>query len=1022
MKLKINGFLTLLVVLATQITFAQDRSVSGTVSDNAGLPIPGATVLVKESKTGTQTDANGKYTIKADENETLVFSYIGMASKQVSAKSSVVNVKLADDAVQLEGVVVTGTAKGKSLKEMTYSIGQVNSSALEKVPANDALSALQGKVSGLKINSTSGEPGSEVSVLLRSANSLSTGQKPLIIMDGVILEGGLSDINTLDVERIEVVKGAAGASLYGSRAASGVIQIFSKRGKGLNGKTKVTYRTEVGFNEVTNKLDLATKHNFKLSADGTDFFFDPTGNRVVETDKISDNLYPAKYTLYNYQDKIFKAGNFISHHFSIENGTDKTNFLMSYDRQTSESVITLTDSYKRNNFRLNIDHNITDKFKIGSSMVYSNSQKDPFISGTTNSILFSTYIMEPIFDWDALNTDGTKYKYNPSTDFGGTERNPLYTLANNERNEARNRFIGSYNASYEFAKWFKATTEYSIDYENSDFIDFINKGYLSDHPSSNAKNKGYLAKASFNGKSQNFRTEGLFSKEFGNYNANLKLGFLDERYTNDFSRTEGYGLAVSGIKSLDNLIGPTKQTLSRSEEIITNSYYGVLDADYLKKALLSVAFRREGSSLFGVNTRWNNYYRASGAYRLITNESVVKGVQELKLRASIGTAGIRPLYGFRDETFILQNGTATKSTLGNENLKPAVAQEIELGFNTSFLNRFDLEFNYVRTNTKDQILLIPLSGVTGYSGQWKNAGEVAAKSYELSLNANIVKNENLKWDLNILWDKSSQKIKYLNVPSYFTGPGTQESTFFKIAEGENFGAMYGNKFITSLSDLPSTANPADYSINSRGYVVNTATGAAQIYKDATGNNSFKIGDVTPNFNMSFSSSLKYKNFDLYALVYWKNGGDIYNKAKQWLYRDNRSIDVQNEGLSSDFYQSLYNINQASAAFVEDGSFVRLKELSLYYTLGKNNLNKLIFINEIKIGLVSRNLLTFTKYTGVDPEISHVYENGRTDLTSRSSDGIGSDSNTPGGDPNVFKVDNFSYPTLKSFSLSLQLKF
>ena len=1022
MKLKFNGFLVLLVVLVAQIAFAQERVVSGVVSDNAGMPLPGVSVLVKGTKSGAQTDFDGKYSIKASPSQILIFSYLGMKTQEVMASSSRVNVKLKDDSVELESVVVTGTAKGRSIKEMTYSIGQVNSTALERVPAQDAISALQGKVAGLKINSTSGEPGSDVSVLLRSANSLSTGQKPLIIMDGVILEGGLADINTLDIDRIEVVKGAAGASLYGSRAASGVIQIFSKRGKGLNGKSRITYRTETGFNEATNKLDLATQHKYELTSDGTDFSYDSTGNRIVEADNLGNNPYPSKYKLYDLQDKIFRSGDFSSHHLAIEGGKDATNFLLSYDRQKSNSIISLTDSYVRNNFRMNLDHNVSDKFKIGSSMVYSNSKRDPFVSGQSG-ILFDAIILEPIANLDALNADGSPYLFQPS-EFSTTEENPLYIIANNPRKELRNRFIGSYNASYEVTNWFKATAEYSIDYENSDFTDFFDKGYLASKPRLNLNN-GFIAKATFLGKAQNFRTEGLFSKSIGNLNGNLKVGFLDERYVNDFTRIEGSGIAVSGIQTLDNLLGPTKQTVSRSEEIITNSYYGVLDADYMKRALMSISFRREGSSLFGDNTRWNNYYRASGAYRFITNDSDIKGIEEFKLRASIGTAGIRPLYGFRDETFTLQNGSATKSTLGNSNLKPAVAQEIELGFNASFLKRFDFEFNYVKTNTKDQILLVPLTGLTGYSGQWRNAGEVEATSYEASLGVNIIKNDTWKWDLNILWDKSSQKVKTLNVPDYYTGPGTQESTFFKIAEGENFGAMYGDKFITTLSDLPAGLNAADYTINSKGYVVNS-TGFPVKFKEASGNTNVKIGDVTPDFNMSFSSNLKYKNFDLYSLVYWKKGGDIYNKVKQWLYRDSRSADIQNEGLIDDFYSSaagLYNINQASSAFVEDGSYVRLKELSLYYTLNKDyfgNISK--YVEELKFGIVGRNLLTFTDYTGADPEISAAGQNNRTELTSRTSDGVGSNASTPGGDPNVFKVDSFSYPTLKSFSFSIQLKF
>jgi TonB-linked SusC/RagA family outer membrane protein len=1022
MKLKFKGILVLMVLIA-QLTFAQERVVSGVVSDNAGLPLPGVSVLVKGTKTGTQTDFDGKYTIKTTPTQILIFSYIGMKNQEIVASSAKINVKLVNSTVELEGVVVTGTAKGRSIKEMTYSIGQVNAAAIEKVPAQDALSALQGKISGLKINSTSGEPGSDVSVLLRSANSLSTGQKPLIILDGVILEGGLADINTLDIERVEVVKGAAGASLYGSRAASGVIQIFSKRGKGLNGKTRVSLRTETGFNNVTNKLDLTTSHKYKLTPDGSDFDYDVTGNRIVDTDNIADNPYPSKYKIYDLQGRVFRPGIFKSHHFAVEGGKDATSFLLSYDRQDSKSIIELTDTYSRNNFRLNLDHKISEKFKIGSSMTYANSQRDPFVMGQSG-ILFDAIVLEPLANLDALNADGSSYLFQPS-EFSTTEENPLYIIANNARKEERNRIIGSYNAAYEVTNWFRATAEYSVDLEQSNFVDFFDKGYLASKPRTNLQN-GFIAKSTFYGKAQNFRTEGLFSKSSGNFNGNLKVGFLDERYINDFSRTEGSGIAVSGIQSLDNLLGPTKQTSSRSEEIITNSYYGVLDADYMKRALISVSIRREGSSLFGVNTRWNNYYRASGACRLITNDSNIKGIEEFKVRASVGTAGIRPLYGMRDETFTLTNGSATKSNLGNENLRPAVAQEVELGFNTSFLKRFNFEFNYIKTNTKDQILLVPLNGLTGYSGQWRNAGELEATSYEASLGINVIKNNNWNWDLNILWDKSSQLVKRLEIPSYFTGPGTQETTFFKIAEGENFGAMYGDRYITNLNELPTGLNATDYSINSIGYVVNNTSGLPVKFKEADGNTNVKIGDITPDFNMSFSSNLRYKQFDLYSLVYWKKGGDIYNKVKQWLYRDERSADLQSEGLTADFYSSapgLYNTNEASSAFVEDGSFVRLKELSLYYTLTKETLNQSnLFIDEIKFGIVGRNLLTFTDYSGADPEISAPGESNRTELTSRTTDGVGSDSNTPGGDPNIFKVDSFSYPTLKSFSFSIQLKF
>jgi len=377
----------------------------------------------------------------------------------------------------------------------------------------------------------------------------------------------------------------------------------------------------------------------------------------------------------------------------------------------------------------------------------------------------------------------------------------------------------------------------------------------------------------------------------------------------------------------------------------------------------------------------------------------------------------------RFETFALQNGSPTKATLGNNVLKPAKTGELEIGMNMDFLDRFSFEFNYVKAKTDDQILRVPLSAATGFGAQWRNAGEIDATTYEVSLNANIIKKEDFAWDLGIIWDKSEQKISRLDVPAYLTGPGAQETTLFRIEQGQNFGVMYGNIFIKSLSDLPTALDPNNYTLNAFGYVVDAATESTAVKKvDSGGNEFFVMGDITPDFRMAFNTTLSYKNFAFYVLFDWKQGGDIYNKTKQWLYRDGRHKDITS-GLPYNFFQGLYNTNLASSAFVEDGTFVKLRELSLYYTLKGEALGNISnFINTVKFGFVGRNLLTFTDYSGFDPEITTQAETNRANLTSRVTDGIGSDVNTPGGDPNVFKVDNFPYPSTKTYSFSVQLTF
>jgi hypothetical protein len=460
------------------------------------------------------------------------------------------------------------------------------------------------------------------------------------------------------------------------------------------------------------------------------------------------------------------------------------------------------------------------------------------------------------------------------------------------------------------------------------------------------------------------------------------------------------------VNNLSALLG--KLTISSKEiKTIAKNYSGIIDIDYKGKYILSSLYRIDGSSLFGPNNRWNPYYRVSGAYRI--NEDLnLPGFQELKLRAAVGTSGQRPGFNYQYETYTIYNGTLYPSTSGNKNLKPSETKEVEFAINTSFLDKFELEIIQSYNRTTDAFFPVPLSALTGFPSMWKNAATLEGSSFEWTFSTQAIKTKDFEWRMNFSFDKVKQKVADLAVNAYSTGP---ENAFY-LKKGQDFGIMYGYKWLTSLKQmsrqLPTGKTINDYCVNSDGYVIVKGTEGTKeeqpILQDADGDklpDYIKIADMNPKFNMSFSTSLSWKHLTFNMLWNWKNGGDIYNFTKQYLYIDQRSGDNDQYGKpdyqkkTTDYYSYLYNARQANTHFVEDASFLKLRELSLYYTLSTK---KLSLFKEIKFGVLARNVLTFSKYSGWDPEVA-----SGEDLTN-------------------YVIDVFNYPNYRTFTGSLEFKF
>ncbi|HQU58665.1 MAG TPA: TonB-dependent receptor plug domain-containing protein, partial [Saprospiraceae bacterium] len=860
-----------------------------------------------------------------------------------------------------------------------------------------------------------------------AANSIANGQQPLLIIDGIYLNGStLADINPEDIEKIEVLKGAAAAALYGSQAANGVIQIFTKNGKALDaGDTRFTYRTELGYSRETKRYPLNEFTNREV--------LDAKGPQPVLGALTADAVYdvplpnPQDYQ----EDVLFRDGAFRSHYLSVQANTGSTHFLASAQRFKDEGIIQGMDGYERNSFRANLGHQ-AGKLGIHLNSMYSGSRQS-LVEPTANgpgSLLSNSLLMTPMFGLEATNEENDSAHDWDIDNTGSGITNPLYLRDNSEQTANRSRLMGSFGATYQAAKWLSFAYTASLDRSTNTYEHYLHKGYLS---TSVPGMFGSLATAGVDGSNgggiqrtrrvNNYFTSALdatLQRTFLGFNTAFRAGFLYENHGQEFDATIGEDLAVEGIRSLDN----ARRNLSissESQEVIAYSGYLAADADYKKKYLFSGAIRQEESSLFGQAEGWNTYYRISGAYRL-TEDVRLKPFQELKLRAAIGTAGIRPAYEQRFETYELISGVATKKTLGNENLQPAKTTELEVGANAVFLRAFTLDFSYVQATTDDQILLVPLSGAAGFEGQWRNAGAMESKIYEAGLDIDFAKlfkvgNTDFRWNLFTTFTKMDQTISRLDIPSYTTGPGLMHTSMFLVEEGATLGTMVGEVFATSVEQLAEQTDidPREYDINSLGYIVRKdrmGTPEERPYKlvDENGNPLLQtIGDINPDFRMGFAHTIGFKGFELYALLDWKKGGDVYNLTRQWLYNYERHADLSSyPDVAGGFFgpQGLANGMAANSHFVEDGSFLMLREAAVSYTLR----NKLFggAVESLRFSLIGRNLFTKTDYSGFNPDIGAA-PRGENVLSNRQIGGRGSDARTPYGDPSLFLVDAFNYP-------------
>ena len=1066
-------FLSTLIVLLFAVTglSAQETVVSGTVTGaNTGDPLPGANVTITNSNYGGATDINGNYSFQVPASGAtveLTVRFIGYYSQTINVTLTSGNVTqdfvLDEDVLEMDAVVITGLVDATPKVKSPLSTGQVSGEALERVPATSPAAALYGNVAGVKVVQGGGQPGDSPSILLRgptSINASGRSQDPLYIIDGVVIDPSvsgspLSDIPGDDIESIEVVKGAAGASMYGARAANGVIQIRTKRGNALaQNQTKIRFRSEFGTNDLPKTLAVNKSHAYLQNSSGD--FVDADGNiidpraigRASDVFKKSDGtsvsgieFYDNEYKYvstgevgdpkeslspggYNQMRRFFSENDQNSQTVTISRNMENTNFSVGIGNMNQSGVMSEISGLSRQNVRLNVDHKFRNTLDVSFTSLISQTERDMIAS--TFGGLYSITFMAP--DADLTKIDPSTGNLYIRPDPNSVEENPLYFLRYNDRDDFRRRVMSSMSLKWSPVSWANITGSLSYDRSNQSYNSHYPIGFIDINGAGTNVDGRYIKTTAFD-QGINGDVRFMATRTFGDLTAKLTASSLYEQAKYDGFDADGRDFAVGGVRNLSNTAADDRYLSSWQQEVTGISNMGGVMLDYDDKYIADFFFRKEGSSLFGPDDRWHNYSRFAVAYR-ISEEPFwfLPMFNEFKLRLTSGTAGSRPRFTARFETWDISGGVASKGNLGNKALIPEFQTETEMGFDATLLDRFSLSATYVAATTENQILYVPLAGYYGYGNQWQNAGTLDNESIEAEFNAALVNTRSFSWELGVTYySQMKSEITKLDIPAYRRGP-------FYIKEGEPMGSMWGAKWVENVSDLPSEATASEFDTNDDGYVVWVGSGngwkdgiskelwgttSADGYKwgipikqlDDEGSNFMKLGETLPDFDLGVSNTLRFGGLEIYALIDGQVGGNIYANTNQWGLRELKLGIVDQAGKAEGekkpglYYATLYDVNATNSHFVEEGTFFKLRELSVTYSLNRNQLGNVLggAISKVSVGVVGRNLITWTDYTGYDPEVGRA---GDFDL----------------GSAVIARYDGFGYPNFRTISGVFEIEF
>ena len=1012
-----NGILLLLCMCSFLISFSQSRTITGTVTDDKGYPLNGATVAVKKSNIITSSDANGKYSLSVPNNaKTLVVSYVGMQEKEMAIGTSAnVSISLIAGNANLSDVVVVGYGKTRRVN-LTSAQTTVGTKEIERTVNTTVEQAIQGRAAGVYVTQNSGQPGGGISVAIRGISTISGNTEPLYVIDGIQLQGGgntnssnpLSGLNPSDIEDIQVLQGPSATAIYGSRATNGVLLITTKRGK--TGEAKLAYGVQYNIQTTPKHLDVMNLQQYAQMV--KEYHTLAGGTTPVE---FLDPTILGKGT--DWQSEMFRNSVMQKHQLNLSGGNNNTNYYMSGE-YLKQGGVAVGSGFDRYSFRVNLDNKPREWITIGANLNFNETNEQ--LSNSSESVIANALQLTPQVPVRNLNGDwGGGDLINGATQYAPV--NPIAIASLTTNTNRRRQFSGGLNIGLNLAKGLTFRTSYytDINYSNSLYYQPNYKIGWAVNPTANLAN--YIGMNSY----WNWNQLMEYTKQIGKHNFGAMVS-----HESQFSKYQNISASRAGFLTNDVFDLSAGSAASAGNGggsgigLAMESYLSRVNYNYDNRYIITGTYRLDGSANFGPANQWGAFPSVSAAWRVSQEKFFqVPFISELKLRLETGITGNQgvsgPIYSPLTSSISDLGSGFLPSRYGNPATKWEETKSDNIGLNIGLLkNKISIEADYYIKNTNNLIMPNPLpmymgtSGVGSVGNPTVNIGELQTKGWGVTINTTNISNKNFKWESNLNLSSFKTEVKKLyndaanlnRTSTWYDNYSTtwQHSSAVGLQPWLFRGYVYDGLY-TSLDDIKNSPVRVDNNGKRLPASPNNGVWVGDVkYKDINGdgiidfNDETYIGNPWPKLFGGFTNSFSYKGFDLSVLVTGSFGNDIFNmlamvdnKASRIYTSRNLMIAalnyakvgtdkngdpiIMNPGNNVPRFTSSQlandnNYGTTSSKWVEDGSFVRIKNVSLSYNLPSSLIGRQKVIKSVRATMGVQNLYTFTKYNGYDPEV------------------------------------------------------